>query len=69
MELNKFIKSFDLQQINLQISDYEVINNAIVIKEIKILDNEMQFVRFADINKVEPYLKFSNVFFSEKNKM
>ena len=36
----------------------------IVIKEIKILDDSGNFIRFADIQKVIPYLKYANVKFN-----
>jgi hypothetical protein len=62
--LNNFIKQFGLKQTTLEISKYDVFNNMIVIKEIKVLDDENNFLRFADLQKVLPYLKFSNVKFS-----
>ena len=64
MSLNDFIKQFGLKQTTLEISSYEVKNGMIVIKEIKVLDDSGEFIRFADLNKVLPYLKFSNVRFN-----
>jgi hypothetical protein len=64
MSLNDFIKQFGLKQTTLEISKYEVKNGMIVIKEIKVLDDSGEFIRFADLNKVLPYLKFSNVKFN-----
>jgi len=64
MQLDSFIKQFGLKQTTLEISKYEVVNNMIVIKEIKVLDDENNFLRFADLNKVLPYLKYANVKFS-----
>ena len=64
MSLNDFIKQFELKQTTLEISSYEVKNGMIVIKEIKVLDDSGEFIRFADLNKVLPYLKFSNVKFN-----
>lgn len=62
--LNEFIKQFGLKQTTLEISSYEVKNGMIVIKEIKILDDSGNFIRFADIQKVIPYLKYCNVKFN-----
>lgn len=62
--LNEFIKQFGLKQTTLEISSYEVKNGMIVIKEIKILDDYGNFIRFADIQKVLPYLKYANVKFN-----
>jgi hypothetical protein len=64
MSLSDFIKQFGLKQTTLEISKYEVKNGMIVIKEIKVLDDSGEFIRFADLNKVLPYLKFSNVKFN-----
>lgn len=64
MSVNDFIKIFDLKQTTLEISKYEIKNGMIVIKEIKVLDDSGEFIRFADLNKVLPYLKFSNVKFN-----
>ena len=64
MSLNDFIKQFGLKQTTLEISKYEIKNGMIVIKEIKVLDDSGEFIRFADLNKVLPYLKFSNVKFN-----
>ena len=62
--LNEFIKQFGLKQTTLEISSYEVKNGMIVIKEVKILDDSGNFIRFADIQKVIPYLKYANVKFN-----
>ena len=64
MSLNDLIKQFDLRQTQLEVSKYDFKDNMIVIKEIKILDDSGNFIRFADLNKVLPYLKFSNVKFN-----
>lgn len=64
--IRKLIEVFDLEtpdQYILNISDYELINNQIVIKKIELLDKDGKFVRFVDIKKVLPYLsKYYTIF-------
>jgi hypothetical protein len=64
--VRKLIEVFDLEtpdQYILNISDYELINNQIVIKKIEVLDKDGKFVRFVDIKKVLPYLsKYYTIF-------
>jgi hypothetical protein len=64
--IRKLIEVFDLEvpeQYILKISEYELINNEIVIKKIQVLDKDGKFVRFVDIKKVLPYLsKYYTVF-------
>ena len=64
--IRKLIEVFDLEvpeQYILRISEYELINNEIVIKKIQVLDKDGKFVRFVDIKKVLPYLsKYYTVF-------
>lgn len=64
--IRKLIEVFDLEtpdQYILNISDYELINNQIVIKKIEVLDKDGKFVRFVDIKKVLPYLsKYYTIF-------
>jgi uncharacterized ubiquitin-like protein YukD len=64
--IRKLIEVFDLEvpeQYILRISEYELINNEIVIKKIQVLDKDGKFIRFVDIKKVLPYLsKYYTVF-------
>jgi len=64
--IRKLIEVFDLEvpeQYILKISEYELINNEILIKKIQVLDKDGKFVRFVDIKKVLPYLsKYYTVF-------
>lgn len=64
--IRKLIEVFDLEtpdQYILNISDYQLINNQIVIKKIEVLDKDGKFVRFVDIKKVLPYLsKYYTIF-------
>jgi hypothetical protein len=64
--VRKLIEVFDLEtpdQYILNISDYQLINNQIVIKKIEVLDKDGKFVRFVDIKKVLPYLsKYYTIF-------
>ena len=64
MSLNDFIKQFGLKQTTLEISKYEIKNGMIVIKEIKVLDDSGEFIRFADLSKIQKYLKYCNVKFN-----
>ena len=59
MSLDNFIKTFELEQVQLEVSKYDFKDNMIVISEIKILDSGKKFIRFADLSKIQKYLKFS----------
>ena len=53
------IDKFDLEtpeQNILEISKYGYENDVIIIKEIKVLDSDFNFVRFANLEKVTKYL-------------
>lgn len=53
------VDTFDLEtpeQQVLEICDYEYNDGVIVIKKIKVLDSELNFVRFANLEKVTKYL-------------
>lgn len=53
------VDTFDLEtpeQNILEICDYEYKDGAIVIKKIKVLDSDLNFIRFADLEKVTKYL-------------
>ena len=63
------IDKFDIETppINvLEISKYELDGDCIKIKEIKVLDIDMNFVRFANINKVLPYLSSYYTVFNDR---
>jgi uncharacterized ubiquitin-like protein YukD len=64
--IRKLIEVFDLEvpeQYILNIPEYELINNQIVIKKIELLDKDGKFIRFVNIKKVLPYLsKYYTVF-------
>lgn len=62
--LNEFIKTFELEQVQLEVSKYDFKDNMIVISEIKILDSDKNFIRFADLSKIQKYLKYCNVKFN-----
>tara|TARA_R110000765_G_scaffold375616_1_gene466277 strand:+ start:953 stop:1180 length:228 start_codon:yes stop_codon:yes gene_type:complete len=47
----------------LLVSDYEYIDNRIVIREIQVLDLSGKIIRTADLSRVEPYLKKMNIGF------
>ena len=53
------VDTFDLEtpeQQVLEICDYEYKDGVILIKKIKVLDSELNFVRFANLEKVTKYL-------------
>ena len=57
--INLLVEKFDLEtpeQNILEISKYNYENGAIVIKEVKVLDSELNFVRFANLEKVTKHL-------------
>lgn len=62
----KLIETFDLktpEESILKICDYEFINNKIVINKIEVLDKNGKILRFANLEKVMPYLsKYYTIF-------
>ena len=53
------VDTFDLEtpeQQVLEICEYEYKDGVIVIKKIKVLDSELNFVRFANLERVTNYL-------------
>jgi len=62
----KLIETFDLKtpdECTLRICDYEFINNKILINKIQVLDKNGKILRFADLEKVVPYLsKYYTIF-------
>lgn len=65
--VNKLIDEMDLERPNLVISEYEYVNNTIVIKQVDVVDNKNNFLRKADLLKVLPYLSISNIKFNGNN--
>ena len=65
--MDELINVFDLERPNLVISDYRYVDGQIVINKIDVVDNENNFVREADLEKVLPYLSVSNIKFNGKN--
>ena len=65
--MDELINVFDLERPNLFISDYRYVDGQIVINKIDVVDNENNFVREANLEKVLPYLSVSNIKFNGKN--
>lgn len=65
--MDELINVFDLERPNLVISDYRYVDGQIVINKIDVVDNENNFVREANLEKVLPYLSVSNIKFNGKN--
>lgn len=64
--VQQLIKQFDLKtpkMFNILIDDYCLINGKIVINSAKVLSEEMEFLRFADLSKMFPYMETCNVIF------
>ena len=62
------IDVMDLQspsEYNFVITDYGIVDGMIVIKKIKVLDIENNFIRFADLTKVLPSLSKYRVIFED----
>lgn len=47
-----------------EISDYELVDDKIVINSIKVFDSENKFIKFADLKKVFKYLKHTDTSFN-----
>lgn len=61
------IKQFDLEtpkMFNILIDDYSLVDGKIVINSAKVLSEEMEFLRFADLSKMFPYMETCNVIFN-----
>ena len=65
--MDQFIEAMDLERPNLLICKYGYVDGKIVIEEIDVVDNENKFIRKADLLKVVPYLRVSNVKFYGKD--
>ena len=64
--VKNLIQTFDLEKPPLYkfvISDYEMVDDKIVINKIKVLDAEDKFLKFADLKKVFKYLKHTDTSF------
>jgi hypothetical protein len=66
------IDVMDLQspsEYNFVITDYGIVDGMIVIKKIKVLDIENNFIRFADLTKVLPSLSKYRVIFESNDRV
>jgi hypothetical protein len=55
----KLVETFDLEtpeQLVLNVSNYEFIDGKIIINSIEVLDSNLKFIKFADLQKVTPHL-------------
>ncbi len=65
--LDELIRTFDLERpavTNILIDDAQLVDGKIVINCAKVLDNDLKFIRFADLTKLLPYLSNCNVIFN-----
>ncbi len=65
--LEELILTFDLERpnvTNILIDDVQLVDGKIVINSAKVLDNELKFIRFADLTKLLPHLSNCNVIFN-----
>ena len=63
------IKAFDLDEpklYNILIDDYCFENGSIVIKSAKVLDDKMNFIRFAQLDKLVCLINECNVVFNAR---
>jgi hypothetical protein len=61
------IKQFDLEipkMYNILVEEYELLDGKIVILSAKVLDSNMNFIKFADLNKLIDKLHLCNVVFN-----
>jgi hypothetical protein len=49
---------------NILIDDFQLVDGKIVINSAKVLDNDLKFIRFADLTKLLPHLSNCNVIFN-----
>lgn len=55
----KLVETFDLEtpeQLVLNVCDYEYVNGKIIINSIEVLDGNLKFIKFADLEKVMPHI-------------
>jgi hypothetical protein len=65
--LDELIRTFDLERpavTNILIDDAQLVDGKIVINCAKVLDNDLKFIRFADLTKLLPRLSNCNVIFN-----
>jgi hypothetical protein len=65
--LDELIRTFDLERpvvTNILIDDAQLVDGKIVINCAKVLDNDLKFIRFADLTKLLPHLSNCNVIFN-----
>ncbi len=63
------IKQFDLEvpkMHNILVDSYELDNGKIVILSAKVLDSNMNFIKFADQSKLIDHLHLCNVIFNDR---
>ena len=64
----KLVETFDLEtpeQLVLNVYDYEYVDGKIIINSIEVLDGNLKFIKFADLQRLTPhinkyYTKFGN---------
>lgn len=65
--LEELILTFNLERpnvTNILIDDVQLVDGKIVINSAKVLDNDLKFIRFADLTKLLPHLSNCNVIFN-----
>jgi hypothetical protein len=65
--LDELIRTFNLERptvTNILIDDAQLVDGKIVINCAKVLDNDLKFIRFADLTKLLPHLSNCNVIFN-----
>jgi hypothetical protein len=69
--LDELIRTFDLERpavTNILIDDAQLVDGKIVINCAKVLDNELNFVKFADQSRLIDHLHMCNVIFDDRIK-
>ena len=69
--LEELILTFNLERpnvTNILIDDVQLVDGKIVINSAKVLDNDLKFIRFADLTKLLPHLSNCNVIFNARVK-
>jgi hypothetical protein len=67
--LEELILTFDLERpnvTNILIDDVQLVDGKIVINCAKVLDNDLKFIRFADLTKLLPHLSNCNIIFNAR---
>lgn len=66
---DELILTFDLERpkvTNILIDDFQLVDGKIVINCAKVLDNDLKFIRFADLTKLLPHLSNCNIIFNAR---